>query len=104
MTTESFVTGRPRGSSIDSTSSSGSSRSEGSAAAVATSPRVLPARSKTVYHPVVSSMIFSNTLRDCSQVDDMIRHCMNHANGGENSFVCETAKRYQALCNSRHHS
>mmetsp|Transcript_8661 Transcript_8661/g.16651 ORF Transcript_8661/g.16651 Transcript_8661/m.16651 type:complete len:96 (-) Transcript_8661:208-495(-) len=57
-------------------------------------------RSMTVYHPVVSSMLFSNTLRDCSQVKDMLRHCMD--NDGENSFMCQTATRYASFCDPRH--
>jgi hypothetical protein len=95
--------GRPRGSSMDSTCSIGS-------AAVAVVVPPPPASPKTChprsagarrtmsasYHPVVSSMVYSNTLRDCTQVHDMLRYCMDH--DGEGGFMCDTAQRYQAFC------
>jgi hypothetical protein len=82
-----------RTSSIDSTSSVGSSLE---ARPQPMSPQ--PSR-RRVYHPVVSSMVRSNTLQDCVQVDDMITQCMNHR--GDNTFMCDTAKRYQAFCTAK---
>jgi hypothetical protein len=66
-------------------------------------------RSQTVYSPLVSSMVQSNTLRDCHQIQSMLTQCQldsaayssttNH-NGDSSSepFVCRTAKKYHAMC------
>ena len=68
-------------------------------------------RSQTVYSPLVSSMVQSNTLRDCHQIQSMLTQCQmdsaaysgakNRTNGNDNSnepFVCRTAKKYHAMC------
>ena len=69
-------------------------------------------RSQTVYSPLVSSMVQSNTLRDCHQIQSMLTQCQmdsaayssNTANRNNDSsnisepFVCRTAKKYHAMC------
>lgn len=69
-------------------------------------------RSKTIYSPLVSSMIQSNSLRDCQQIHSMMMQCQmdstsyNNSNRGNSNttgsssepFVCRTAKKYHAMC------
>jgi hypothetical protein len=67
-------------------------------------------RSQTVYSPLVSSMVQSNTLRDCHQIQSMLTQCQmdsaayssSTANRNNDSisepFVCRTAKKYHAMC------
>ena len=69
-------------------------------------------RSQTVYSPLVSSMVQSNTLRDCHQIQSMLTQCQldsaayssrttTNRNGDSSSsepFVCRTAKKYHAMC------
>ena len=69
-------------------------------------------RSQTVYSPLVSSMVQSNTLRDCHQIQSMLTQCQmdsaayssstaNRNNDSSNisePFVCRTAKKYHAMC------
>jgi hypothetical protein len=60
------------------------------------SPRI-SRRPPTVYHPLVRSMVSSNTMKDCHQVKDMHSQCMVLSSADE-SYVCRTAKRYHAAC------
>eukprot|EP00522_Entomoneis_paludosa_P005853 CAMPEP_0172458098 /NCGR_PEP_ID=MMETSP1065-20121228/25768_1 /TAXON_ID=265537 /ORGANISM="Amphiprora paludosa, Strain CCMP125" /LENGTH=128 /DNA_ID=CAMNT_0013212181 /DNA_START=121 /DNA_END=507 /DNA_ORIENTATION=+ len=53
--------------------------------------------SSTVYHPVISSMIRPNTLRNCHDVQDMMAVCAASTES-HGVFVCDTAKKYQAYC------
>lgn len=67
----------------------------------ATSPVIQ--RSNTVYHPIASLMINSNTLRDCYQIRDFHLQCQqNRSMGGgieeEEPFVCGIAEKYYAMC------
>jgi hypothetical protein len=67
-------------------------------------------RSQTIYSPIVSSMIQSNSLRDCQQIQSMMLQCQmdsttynNTSRGSTNTgsgepFVCRTAKKYHAMC------
>lgn len=60
-------------------------------------------RAKTVYPPVVSLMVESNTMRNCHQIQSMVSECqqqMTNSNGGNTGepFVCRTAKKYHAMC------
>jgi hypothetical protein len=54
-------------------------------------------RPPTLYHPLVRSMVSSNTMKDCHQVKDMHSQCMV-SNASDESYVCRTAKRYHAAC------
>jgi hypothetical protein len=54
-------------------------------------------RPPTVYHPLVSSMVSSNTMKDCHQVKDMHFQCIV-SSAADESYVCRTAKRYHAAC------
>jgi len=59
----------------------------------------LSAQARYSYHPAVTSVVHSNTLRDCVQVRDMLSHCVGHHTEDENdSFVCRTAQRYNDFC------
>jgi hypothetical protein len=60
------------------------------------SPRI-SRRPPTMYHPLVRSMVSSNTMKDCHQVKDMHSQCMVSGTADE-SYVCRTAKRYHAAC------
>jgi len=113
----------------DSTSATNVAATPASAAAVplattssTTTTTKMPSRRKTVaasrrrpsyYNPVVSSMVRSNTLRDCAQVRDMLSTCGAGADyydgyndrggsssGADDSFVCRTALRYSDYCAS----
>eukprot|EP00523_Entomoneis_sp_CCMP467_P001355 CAMPEP_0168759106 /NCGR_PEP_ID=MMETSP0724-20121128/22049_1 /TAXON_ID=265536 /ORGANISM="Amphiprora sp., Strain CCMP467" /LENGTH=122 /DNA_ID=CAMNT_0008808013 /DNA_START=207 /DNA_END=574 /DNA_ORIENTATION=+ len=65
---------------------------------------------RTIYHPVISSMVRPNTLQNCHQVQDMMQVCgtnrsnNNHNNTGhqqpydEELSLCHTAKRYHEFC------
>jgi hypothetical protein len=59
-------------------------------------------RSQTVYSPLVSSMVESNTLRDCHQIKSMVLQCqresVNYNGTSSEPFVCRTAKKYYAMC------
>jgi hypothetical protein len=59
-------------------------------------------RSQTIYSPLVSSMVQSNTLRDCHQIHSMFLQCQRDSatnkNAGSEPFVCRTAKKYHAMC------
>ena len=61
----------------------------------------IPQRHATVYHPVVSSMLLANNMRDCVEVKDMYNQCMT--TGKEDpSFMCRTAERYHDMCLKGH--
>ena len=66
-------------------------------------------RSQTVYSPLVSSMVQSNTLRDCHQIQSMLTQCQldsaayssttnRNSDSISEPFVCRTAKKYHAMC------
>ena len=65
--------------------------------------------SRIVYPPLVSSMVRSNTMRDCHQIQAMFLQCQmdsisRNENGGDTKnepFVCRTAKKYHEMCLSR---
>jgi hypothetical protein len=64
-------------------------------------PIPLARRAKTVYHPIVSLMVESNTMRDCSQIQSMVSECHQLSNSNheqQEPFVCRTAKKYHAMC------
>lgn len=62
--------------------------------------------SRIVYSPLVNSMVRSNTMRDCHQVQSMFLQCQmdstsrgDHMDNNSNEpFVCRTAKKYHAMC------
>ena len=87
--------GRPRSESVSSVVSSDSSG--GSERMFSTTSR--PDRRVTTlrHNSVVAAMLASNSLRDCNQVEDMVTKCMS---GKEKSFMCQTAHRYFAKCNT----
>jgi hypothetical protein len=93
-------------SSADTPPSSPSSIPRGSIGAMdhgPSPPIPLARRAKTVYHPIVSLMVESNTMRDCSQIQSMVSECHQLSNSASNNdlqepFVCRTAKRYHAMC------
>ena len=59
--------------------------------------RVAPRHLETAYHPVVSSMVRSNTMQDYHQVKDMYAQCTSLGQFQE-SFLCRTAERYYDMC------
>eukprot|EP00529_Nitzschia_sp_RCC80_P040336 CAMPEP_0113503908 /NCGR_PEP_ID=MMETSP0014_2-20120614/34431_1 /TAXON_ID=2857 /ORGANISM="Nitzschia sp." /LENGTH=86 /DNA_ID=CAMNT_0000398979 /DNA_START=77 /DNA_END=337 /DNA_ORIENTATION=- /assembly_acc=CAM_ASM_000159 len=82
---------RSRSSSISST---GSGRGAGSGGGSSTTTTVvLPRRT---HHPVVHSMISSNLLKDCNEIQDMVSQCMDTKD--TDSFMCRTAHKYMSGC------
>jgi hypothetical protein len=61
-----------------------------------------PRRHETVYHPVISSMVQPNTMKNCTQVQEMHSRCealrRSTKYESEETFVCRTAQRYHDLC------
>ena len=56
-------------------------------------------RSPTIYHPVVSLMVHSNTMRDCYQIQSILSQCqVNSKMNNDEPFVCRTARKYHAVC------
>lgn len=47
---------------------------------------------------VVQAMITSNNLRNCREVEEIVSQCIN--NKDHESFMCETALRYNGGCNN----
>mmetsp|Transcript_30104 Transcript_30104/g.82702 ORF Transcript_30104/g.82702 Transcript_30104/m.82702 type:complete len:143 (-) Transcript_30104:261-689(-) len=100
--------------SLDSSSSSSSSfLVEDDALSSSSSPLSSSSTTtsrRTIYHPVISSMVRPNTLQNCHQVQDMMQVCgtnrsnNNHNNTGhqqpydEELSLCHTAKRYHEFC------
>jgi hypothetical protein len=72
----------------------------------ATSPVIQ--RSGTVYHPVASLMLNSNTLRDCYQISDFYTQCLQNRSivggGEEEPFICGVAEKYHAICQNNEKS
>jgi hypothetical protein len=67
------------------------------------SPPLVVRRAKTAYHPIVSLMVESNTMRNCSQIQSMVSECHQMSNSSAAAvdaepFVCRTAKKYHAMC------
>lgn len=61
-------------------------------------------RSRTVYHPVVSSMVEQNTLKTCLEVKELFESCQSLLQAGaDEPFICRTAKKYHETCISQKH-
>lgn len=91
--------GRPnRVDSISSITSQEFSERDAPEKLLSTAPTNQPRKVTAVRHnSVVSAMLVSNSLRDCSQVEDMVTKCVA---GKEKSYMCSTAQRYFTQCNS----
>lgn len=91
--------GRSRSSSISSLVADEPSEREMSDR-VMSSSTVLPSHRSVKgmkHNSVVAAMLASNSLRDCSQVEDMVSKCVA---GKDQAFMCQTAQRYFAKCSS----
>jgi len=55
---------------------------------------------KTQYNPLFASMLNTNTLRNCNEVQAMMTQCLQHKykNQDDVSFVCHTAEKYMSKC------
>ena len=89
---------RPRSSSVSSQASEYSDERDGSDRIITTTPTPVRTVTSIRHNSVVSAMLASNSLRDCTQVNDMVTKCLV---GKEESFMCNTAHRYLAKCTSR---
>jgi hypothetical protein len=69
-----------------------------------TEPNIVRRGTRTVYPPLVSSMVRSNTMRDCNQIQLMFLQCQVDSSSRDDSsditepFVCRTAKKYHEMC------
>eukprot|EP00527_Entomoneis_sp_CCMP2396_P005213 CAMPEP_0198153258 /NCGR_PEP_ID=MMETSP1443-20131203/63314_1 /TAXON_ID=186043 /ORGANISM="Entomoneis sp., Strain CCMP2396" /LENGTH=93 /DNA_ID=CAMNT_0043819525 /DNA_START=135 /DNA_END=416 /DNA_ORIENTATION=- len=57
-------------------------------------------REPTMYHPVISSIVRPNTLKNCVEVREMMAVCAMNAQH-DDVFMCQTAKRYNEYCNQK---
>lgn len=52
-------------------------------------------RGTNVSNPIVTAMLSSNNLSDCTQVKDLLYHCKQN---DSSAVICDTAARYFERC------
>ena len=72
--------------------------SESNGTSPSTPPKLRKQPSSSQSNPVIMAMIKSNTLRNCVEVQEMVKGCMD--SGDKNSYMCKTAQGYFSTCRS----